>query len=94
MVSVRQDSVVYMTQLIDVRTGRFSRWYEVAAPTSDPRRGYDPSKAQVAAWLDSATMMAARRRTGGPNSGGLINREGRNGPPMPPSTPPESCEQL
>lgn len=94
MVSVRQDSVVYMTQLIDVRTGRFSRWYEVAAPTSDPRRGYDPSKAQVAAWLDSATMMAARRRTGGPNSGGLINREGRNGPPMPPSTPPESREQL
>ena len=66
MITTRQDSVVYLTQLIDVRTGRFSRVYEAAAPTSDIRRAFEPSKIQVAAWLDTAATIAARRRGGQP----------------------------
>jgi len=66
MITTRQDSVVYLTQLFDVRTGRFTRFFEVAAPLADMKRAFDPTKAQVAAWLDTASAIAARRRSGQP----------------------------
>jgi serine/threonine-protein kinase len=83
MISTRQDSVVVLTQIIDVRTGRFTRYAEIAAPTSDMRRAFEPSKVQVAAWLDTATTIAARRRSG---QGGDLSRggpagRGRSDPP-------------
>jgi eukaryotic-like serine/threonine-protein kinase len=65
MVTTRNDSVVFLTQLIDVRMGRFSRVFETAAPSSDLKRAYEPSKAQLTAWLDTAATIAARRRAGG-----------------------------
>jgi serine/threonine-protein kinase len=88
MITARQDSVVYVTQWFDVRTGRFTRMSEAAAPVSDPRRAYDLSKAQVAAWLDTASTIAQRRRNGGPGGGPNGGRDGRGGPPAPPMTPP------
>lgn len=66
MISARQDSVTIFTQLIDVRTGRFTRLADISAPATDPRRALEPSKTQVTAWLDSAATIAARRRSGQP----------------------------
>ncbi|MCA0376920.1 MAG: serine/threonine protein kinase [Gemmatimonadetes bacterium] len=71
MISARGDSLVYLTQIIDVRSGRFSRYAEVTVPQQEARRGFEPSKAQVTAWLDTAATIATRRPPG---------FDGRNGP--------------
>lgn len=61
MLAMRGDSLLYITQLIDVRSGRFSRVNEVAVAQKDARKGFDPSKAAVSAWLDTAAVIASRR---------------------------------
>jgi serine/threonine-protein kinase len=69
MVALRGDSLVFYTQLLDVRMGRFTRVSESSAPAADLTRAFDPSKAQVAAWLDTVATIAARRRAGGMGPG-------------------------
>ena len=60
LVSARGDSLVLMTIFTDVRGGRFSRVAESTAPTTDPKRAFDPSVAHVNMWLDSAKTMSVR----------------------------------
>lgn len=59
--AMRGDSLLVITQLIDVRGGRFSKVNEVVVPQQDARKGFDPSKATVLAWLDTAATIASRR---------------------------------
>jgi serine/threonine-protein kinase len=61
MIAARGDSVVVMTTLTDVKSGRFTRWFESAAPVSDAKRAFEPARVQVSAWLDTAATIAARR---------------------------------
>ncbi len=60
IVSTRGDSLVLMTIFTDVRGGRFSRVSESTAPTTDPKRAFDPSVVHVNMWLDSAKAMSMR----------------------------------
>lgn len=63
MLMVRGDSLAVVTMLTDVRFGRFSKAAETAVPLTEPSRAFEPAKQQVAAWLDTAAMLAARRRS-------------------------------
>ncbi len=60
IVSARGDSLVLLTIFTDVRGGRFSRVAESIAPTTDPKRAFDPSVVHVNMWLDSAKAMSMR----------------------------------
>ena len=66
MITTRQDSVVYHLQWVDIKSGRNTRYFEVSAPSSDAKKAIDPSKLQVASWLDSASVFAAQRQRGRP----------------------------
>lgn len=63
MISERTDSVVVLTTLTDVRSGRYSRLFESVAPAADMMRAVDPAQRQVRAWLDTAAAISARRRS-------------------------------
>jgi serine/threonine-protein kinase len=69
MLMVRGDSLAVVTMLTDVRTGRFSKAAETAVPLTDPARAFEPARKQVAAWLDTASILAARRGPPRPPSG-------------------------
>jgi serine/threonine protein kinase/TolB-like protein len=84
----RGDSIVVMTQLNDVRRGRFTRATTTTAPASDPTRVLPQALMQISAWIDSSTVQRdARDRSG---RGGPFGTSGSNGavPAAEPKKPP------
>ncbi|MBL0938223.1 MAG: serine/threonine protein kinase [Gemmatimonadaceae bacterium] len=64
LLTMRADSVLMITMLTDVRTGRFSKGSEVVVSLTDPSRAFDVARKQVTAWLDTAATLAGKRGGG------------------------------
>ena len=77
MVMQRADSVVLLTMFTDLRDGRFTRAQESMAPAADPRMAFDAALLHVNAWLDTATVLRARRAAN-PQQRGPGGTERRN----------------
>ena len=62
----RGDTLLLITMLTDVRTGRFSKGAEEVVSASEPAKALEMARRQVTAWLDTAATMATRRGGRGP----------------------------
>ncbi len=66
VLAARGDTLLLITMLTDVRTGRFSKGAEAVISATEPAKAMEMARRQVTAWLDTAATMAARRGTRGP----------------------------
>lgn len=67
VLAARGDTLLLITMLTDVRTGRFSKGAEEVMSASEPTKAVEMARRQVSAWLDTAATMAARRGGRGPS---------------------------
>jgi eukaryotic-like serine/threonine-protein kinase len=67
VLAARGDTLLLITMLTDVRTGRFSKGAEEVMSASEPTKAVEMARKQVSAWLDTAATMAARRGGRGPS---------------------------
>jgi len=67
VLAARGDTLLLITMLTDVRTGRFSKGAEEVLSASEPAKAVEVARRQVSAWLDTAATMAARRGGRGPS---------------------------
>lgn len=66
VLAARGDTLLLITMLTDVRTGRFSKGTEEVFSATEPAKAMEMARRQVTAWLDTAATMAARRGSRGP----------------------------
>ena len=66
VLAARGDTLLLITMLTDVRTGRFSKGAEEIISANEPAKAMEMARRQVTAWLDTAATMAARRGSRGP----------------------------
>lgn len=66
VLAARGDTLLLITMLTDVRTGRFSKGAEEVFSAAEPAKAMEMARRQVTAWLDTAATMAARRGSRGP----------------------------
>jgi serine/threonine-protein kinase len=66
VLAARGDTLLLISMLTDVRTGRFSKGAEEVFSAAEPAKAMEMARRQVTAWLDTAATMAARRGTRGP----------------------------